>query len=247
MAKFLGTISLLILANHVIQFPLTSLLCTIPSGVSSYIPIPLFYYSSVGLFNSWLHNLIKYLNASGLKDLIPDSSDSTVREPMPEESQSLIHLFFTLVPQSSYPELVQKCFQKQMHPYDVICQVMIYDMERSNVNTIINTIRSLKYNGSYPAFQYTSYIHNLLDQPHPVDLQTHDAILKQTILDILAGTYESIAKHFFKSDNPYTLNDIFSSIKREYQYYHQVSKISDPHFSPPYPHHSSSEKKKNAF
>ena len=204
----------------------------LPHGVSPYIPTPLFYCSSVGLFNSWVHNFIKYLNNSGLKDLVPDSHDRTVREPTPEESQGLIHLFFSLVPQSSYPEWVQECFQKQMHPYDVIRQAMAYDMERSNVTTIINTIRSLKYNGGYPAFQYISYLHNLLDQLHPMDLHNYDSILKQTILDTLTGTYESISKHFFKNDTPYTINDIFSSIKREYQYYNQVSKISDPHFSP---------------
>lgn len=205
-----------------------------------YIPTTLFYCSSVGLFNSWVHSLIKHLIASGLKDLVPDSHDRTVRDPTPEESQGLINLFFTLVPQSSYPDWVQECFHKQMHPYDVIRQAMTYDIERSNVNTIINTIRSLKYNGGYPAFQFTSYLHNLIDQLNPTDLQTHEYLLKQTILDTLTGTYESISKHFFKSDTPYTINDIFSSIKREYQYYHQASQISDPHFSPNPP--SSSKK-----
>ena len=117
-----------------------------------------------------------------------------------------------------------------MHPYDVIRQAMTYNIERSNVNTIINTIRSLKYNSGYPAFQFTNYLHNLIDQLNPTNLQTHEYLLKQTILDALTGTYESISKHFFKSDTPYTINDIFSSIKREYQYYHQASKISDPYF-----------------
>lgn len=92
---------------------------------------------------------------------------------------------------------------------------MTYDVERSNVNTIINTIMSLKCNGNYSVFQITSYLHSLLDQLHLMDLQNH----------------ESIFKHYLKSDTPYTINDIFYSIKREYQYYKSVSIIADPHSS----------------
>ena len=63
-----------------------------------------------------------------------------------------------------------------MHPYNVIRRATAYNMGCSNVSTVIEIIRSLKYNGGYPAFQYTSYIHNPLDQLHLRDPYTHEAI-----------------------------------------------------------------------
>lgn len=111
-----------------------------PSYINSpYIPTNLFYNSSIGLLNSWVHSLIKHLTDLGLKDLFPDLHNCTVKDPTPEKSQSLIHLFCTLIPQSSYPDWIQECFQKQMHPYDVIRQKQWHTMLNIVMSILLST------------------------------------------------------------------------------------------------------------
>ena len=186
-----------------------------PTGLNPFIHSDLFYCCSVGLFNCWIHTLVQHLTASGLQDLVPDEYGSIIRPPTPEESRGLVNLFFTYVPPQSYPDWITACFKKQMQPYDVICEAMTHDVKRSNVDNVIDSLRTLSYNGSYPAYQYTSRIHEMLANLDPRDLSTHDTQLKKHILKTLHGSYESIAKKYLLSDSPYTISDLFTAIQKK--------------------------------
>ena len=134
-----------------------------------------------------------------------------------------------------------------MQPYDAICEAMTHDVKRSNVDNVIDSLRTLSYNGSYPAYQYTSHIHEMLANLDPRDLSTHDTQLKKHILKTLHDSYESIAKKYLLSDSDYTISDIFTAIQKEYKYYHDDSTLVYPLISNPSPLYMNSAGKKFTF
>ena len=68
-----------------------------PVGTNPYFPSNLFYCSNVNQFDDWVHELITFMQQTGLPDLIPDAHDHTIREPTPVELQGLFILFSTYV------------------------------------------------------------------------------------------------------------------------------------------------------
>ena len=66
----------------------------LPTELNTYIHSALFYCPSVSLFNDWVRTLVYHLQNSGLKDLVPDAHDLTMRGPTPVEMLCFISLFF---------------------------------------------------------------------------------------------------------------------------------------------------------
>lgn len=189
-------------------------------------PSPLFICSSIDLFPNWIHTLRVYLESSGLSDILPDTNGHSPRRATPTEEQGLISLFFNYVPQTSYPDWVVSYFRKNMHPYDIVNYALTLDIQRCNVTTILRTLTTFSYKGEYPAFQFTSQIHHLISKLPATDLHYHDTTLKEHILNTLHGSYETIAESYFMKDTPYTIDDIFHSIQKKYNYQHKNDRIT---------------------
>ena len=137
---FLGTT--LYSSPHFCQFMYNN---NLPTGLNPYIHSKLFYCSRISLLNHWIYTLVHYLRDYGLKYLVPDTHEYTIMELILLETKGLFFppVFFIYVPQQGYPEWVKECPGKQMYLYDIVRRAMALVMQRSSINTLINTTSSL--------------------------------------------------------------------------------------------------------
>lgn len=103
----------------------------------------LFIYSNISLFPNWIHTLRVYLESSGLSDIIPDANSYSTKRVTSTEEQKFIPIFFNYVSHTSYPEWLVSCFQKNMHPYDIVNHSLALCIQRCNVTTILKNKSSI--------------------------------------------------------------------------------------------------------
>ncbi|CCD24380.1 uncharacterized protein NDAI_0D00660 [Naumovozyma dairenensis CBS 421] len=190
----------------------------VPHALNPQNPSPLYPISSTGEFSNWIRTLMDHLKSAQYGDLIPNKHGVAARTPSHWEELGLQWLFSTYVKKDFYPKWVKQAQEASVPLFTILQRAMTLAMQATDITIIMRKLRDLHFEGKEPAFIFNANVQSIISQIDTKELTQYEPLIKDCILNALAGPYSTINKEFRTSQSPYSISDIYTRISAEYDY-----------------------------